>query len=76
VTLTRAYTPSCAASPSTTPFDRRNRNVQTAPVTEPAPIVTPPADLIPISHLALDLPEPPLGGWVAYLSGRDIEGCD
>ena len=28
---------------------------------------------IPLSHLALDLPEPGLGGWHAYLAGHGIE---
>jgi hypothetical protein len=48
----------------------------TAPVAEPAPdvdVVMDPADVpVPLSHLALDLPEPP-GGWVAYLAGRGVE---
>ena len=30
------------------------------------------ADLIPLSHLALDL-DPPAVGWAAYLTGRGIE---
>jgi hypothetical protein len=43
------------------------------PVTEPAPVeVAPAVDLVPISHLALDLPEP-VGGWAGYLKGRGIE---
>jgi hypothetical protein len=46
---------------------------KTAPTTEPTHKVMVPANLIPISHLALDLPEPPVGGWVAYLSGRGLE---
>jgi hypothetical protein len=40
---------------------------------EPAPVdVVVPADLIPLSVLTLDLPEPS-GGWVAYLASRDLE---
>ena len=42
-----------------------------APVVEPAPDVVLPADLVPLSHLELDLPAPTLG-WPAYLSSRDI----
>ena len=30
------------------------------------------ADLIPISVIALDLAEPPAGGWIAYLASRGI----
>jgi hypothetical protein len=40
---------------------------------EPSHDVMAPSDPIPLSVLALDLPEPPAGGWVAYLSGRGIE---
>lgn len=41
---------------------------------EPAPDLKVPADdLIPLSHLALDLPEPCGVGWAAYLAGRGIE---
>jgi hypothetical protein len=43
----------------------------TAPDTEPAPVVVS-DELIPLSVLALDLPEPPAGGWHAYLTGRGI----
>jgi hypothetical protein len=46
---------------------------RTASVVEPTDDVEVPADLIPITHLGLDLPEPPVGGWVAYLTGRGIE---
>jgi hypothetical protein len=47
---------------------------RTAPVTEPAPAVTDPAeDLIPLSVLRLDLPDAPVEGWPAYLAGRGIE---
>jgi hypothetical protein len=44
-------------------------------VTAPAPPadVADPADLIPLSVLALDLPELSAGGWDAYLTGRGIE---
>jgi hypothetical protein len=43
-------------------------------VTAPAPPadVVDPSDHIPLSVLALDLPEPPAGGWAAYLTGRGI----
>jgi hypothetical protein len=44
----------------------------TIPDTEPAPVVAPPADLIPLSHLSLDVDEPCVG-WDAYLSGRGLE---
>lgn len=30
-------------------------------------------DLIPVSHLALDLPEPPAGAWTVYLAAKGIE---
>jgi len=43
-----------------------------APVTESAPDVVVPADLVPLSHLALDLQAPQLG-WPAYLAGRGVE---
>jgi hypothetical protein len=43
-----------------------------APVAEPAPDVMVSADVIPLTHLALDLPEPPFG-WRAYLADRHIE---
>jgi hypothetical protein len=45
---------------------------KTAPAAEPAPTVpngTP--DLIPLSHLSLDVDEPSVG-WDAYLTGRGI----
>jgi hypothetical protein len=45
---------------------------KTTPAAEPAPIVTPPADLVPISHLALDLPEPSVG-WLIELDRRHID---
>jgi hypothetical protein len=48
----------------------------TASVTEPPvhdDVMAPAADPVPVSHLALDLPEPPVGGWVAYLAGRGLE---
>jgi hypothetical protein len=45
---------------------------RTAPVVEPAPDVKIPADLIPISHLELDLPTP-VEGWTVFLSGRGVE---
>ena len=47
----------------------------TAPAAEPAPevdVVVDPDDLIPLSVLALDLAESPVGGWVAYLAGRGV----
>jgi hypothetical protein len=46
----------------------------TAPAAEPAPdvdVVMDPAGLVPLSVLALDLPEPP-GGWPAYLASRGV----
>ena len=45
---------------------------KTTPVTEPAPDVVVLADLVPISHLALDLDVPP-NDWAAFLAGRNIE---
>jgi hypothetical protein len=45
---------------------------RTMPETEPAPVVTS-DELIPLSVLALDLPEPPASGWDVYLTGRGIE---
>jgi hypothetical protein len=42
------------------------------PVTKPALDVIVPADLVPISHLALDLDVPP-NDWAAFLAGRNIE---
>jgi hypothetical protein len=41
--------------------------------TEPAPVEVAPAEPVPISVLSLDLAEPPVGGWAAYLKGRGIE---
>jgi hypothetical protein len=41
------------------------------PDAEPAADVIDPGDVIPITHLALDLGEP-AGGWHAYLASRDI----
>jgi hypothetical protein len=50
---------------------------RTAPAAEPAPDVKFSADdLIAISVLALDLAEPPVGGWAAYLKGRGIAVID
>jgi hypothetical protein len=46
--------------------------VEAVPPTSPVDDVVDPAELIPISHLALDLAEPPVGGWTAYLTGRGI----
>jgi hypothetical protein len=40
--------------------------------TEPAPDVMAPADLIPITQLALDLPEP-AEGWIAFLDAKGVE---
>jgi hypothetical protein len=45
---------------------------RTVPVAEPAPDVKVPADLISLSVLALDLPEPSGVGWAAYLADRGI----
>jgi hypothetical protein len=42
-----------------------------ATVAEPVPDVEVPPDVIPVSHLSLDLDEPPIG-WVAYLTGRGV----
>jgi hypothetical protein len=45
----------------------------TATATEPAPDgVAPAVDLVPVSHISLDLSEPGCG-WVAYLNGRGVE---
>jgi hypothetical protein len=47
-----------------------------APVVEPAPDVKEPSEeLIPLSHLALELLEPPIG-WTAYLASRGIDVID
>jgi hypothetical protein len=43
-----------------------------AAVPPAADIVLPPAELIPLSVLALDLPEP-AGGFLQYLAGRGVE---
>jgi hypothetical protein len=43
-----------------------------APAAEPAPDVEVPADVIPLSHLELDLPTP-VEGWTVFLAARDIE---
>jgi hypothetical protein len=43
------------------------------PASEPAPVVTVPADdLVPLRHLSLEVDEP-VGGWTAYLTGRGLE---
>jgi hypothetical protein len=46
--------------------------VKTAPVAEPAPDVIVPADVIPLSHLELDLPTP-VEGWTVFLAARGVE---
>ena len=45
-----------------------------APAAEPAPVVmdSPPSDLIPLSVIKLDLPEPG-EGWGAFLAARDVD---
>ena len=44
-----------------------------APDPLPLKVVEVPADdLIPLSHLSLDLPVPPIG-WVAYLNNKGVE---
>jgi hypothetical protein len=43
-----------------------------APAAEPAPDVEVPADVIPLSHLELDLPTP-VEGWAVFLAARGIE---
>jgi hypothetical protein len=43
----------------------------TAPVAEPAHDMAPADDLVPVSHLGLDL-DVPVIGWAAYLKGRGI----
>jgi hypothetical protein len=46
---------------------------RTSPVTDPTSVdVVDRAELIPLSVLALDLPEPPTSGWDVYLTGRGI----
>jgi hypothetical protein len=45
---------------------------RTTPVTEPTRDDVVPADVIPLSHLALDLPEPHSVGWPAHLAERGI----
>jgi hypothetical protein len=47
------------------------RNTSPAPVAEPAPDVTPPADLISLVELSLSLPEPS-EGWALFLGRRGI----
>jgi hypothetical protein len=44
---------------------------KTAPAAEPAPVEVEPADLIPLSHFALDHPQPP-EGWSNFLGRRGI----
>ena len=44
---------------------------RTAPDTEPAPVEVPPADLIPLSVLGLDVAEP-ITGWEPFLTVRNI----
>ena len=44
---------------------------RTAPVAEPAPVEVEPADLIPLSHFALDHPQP-VEGWSNFLGRRGI----
>ena len=44
---------------------------KTAPDTGPAPVEVAPADLVPLSHLALDLPQP-AEGWADFLGRRAI----
>ena len=46
------------------------RNTLPSPLAD-TDVIEHPADLIPLSHLELDLPAPQLG-WPAYLAGRDI----
>jgi hypothetical protein len=52
------------------------RNTASVPAVESPPVGTRApadlADLIPISVIALDLAEPPAGGWIAYLTSRGI----
>jgi hypothetical protein len=43
-----------------------------AAAVEPAADVEVPPDVIPVSHLSLDLPEPPIG-WTAYLNNIGVE---
>jgi hypothetical protein len=38
-------------------------------------VAVPADDPVPLSHLALDLPEPPVG-WITYLNGRGIDLVD
>jgi len=45
---------------------------KTTPVTEPAADAVVPADLVPLSHLELDLPAP-VESWAAHLAARNIE---
>jgi hypothetical protein len=39
----------------------------------PSEPVADPAELVPLSVLTLDLAEPPVGGWAAYLASRGVE---
>jgi hypothetical protein len=45
---------------------------KTAPAVEPAPVEVEPADLIPLSHFALDHPQPS-EGWSNFLGRRGIK---
>lgn len=47
------------------------RNTLPSPLADTDVVEHPADDLIPISHLELDLPAP-VEGWSAYLSSRDI----
>jgi hypothetical protein len=47
-------------------------NKAAAAIAEPAPEVIVPADVIPLSHLELDLPTP-VEGWAVFLAARGIE---
>lgn len=47
------------------------RNTSPAAIEPPAPVVTPPADLIPLSVLALDVAAP-VTGWEPFLTVRNI----
>jgi hypothetical protein len=45
---------------------------RTVTATEPAPIVVPPAELIPLSVLGLNV-SAPVGGWEPFLTVRNLE---
>jgi hypothetical protein len=45
---------------------------KSAPAAEPAPDVEVAADVIPLSHLELDLPTP-VEGWTVFLAARGVE---